>query len=154
MDMQEKKMEVMQALMDELDKNEFKYSFDKERMVLESNLTSEGTSVRIKVMFQSDGAVVYFIVPFPFNIKEERRAEAAVATCMVNYKLLLGSFSYDFGDGELHYEYSQIVENSVIAGEDLFNVFITCLRAALRYYDKFYMLSKGMIELNEFFDKQ
>ncbi|MDF2537167.1 MAG: hypothetical protein K0S76_188 [Herbinix sp.] len=150
---QQKQMEVMQALMDELDKNEFNYNFDKERMVLESGLTSDGTNVKIKVLFQGSGSVVYFLIPFPFNIKDERRAEAAVATCTINYKLLLGAFSYDFRDGELHFEYSELIENSVIAGEDLYTIFITCLRMALKYYDKFYMLSKGMIELNAFFEE-
>ncbi len=148
----QKQMEVMQSLMEELDKNEFRYTFDKERMVLESGLTSDGTSVKIKVLFQGGGSVIYFLIPFPFNIKEERRAEAAVATCTLNYKVLLGSFSYDFRDGEIHYEYSQLVENSIISGEDLYTVLITCLKTALKNYDKFYMLSKGMIELNAFFE--
>ena len=83
---------------------------------------------------------------------DDKLVDAAYATVVANHGLVFGHFDLDLSDGSITYTMSDSYKDSEL-GEGFF---LFMLSAALpitdRYNDKFFMLSKGMIDLKKFIE--
>ena len=81
---------------------------------------------------------------------EDKCIDAAVAVNVANYGLIFGSFDYDISDGEICWRAVLPYCDSAIT-KDQVNYLVMASAAAIdRYNDRFLMLNKGMMTLEQF----
>lgn len=88
----------------------------------------------------------------PFNFAEDKRMEGAIATSSVNYMLVDGYFEYDITDGETSFKITTSCRDSLISNETIEYMLRCALFVVEEFNDKFMMISKGYMSLEQFFN--
>ena len=81
---------------------------------------------------------------------EDKRIDAAIAVNVANYDIVYGSFDYDISDGEICWRATLPYCDSAITKEQVYYLVMASAAAIDRYNDKFLMLNKGMMTLEQF----
>ena len=150
----QKAKSVYYSLIDMLDTRNWKYERHDDDLVIRSGIKGEDLPIEFIVYVKPKNQVVQFISSLPFNIPEDKRVEAAIAVCVANYGLVDGSFDYDVNDGEIRYRLTSSYRDSYL-GADLFEYMIMCAASTVDdYNDRFFMLSKGMISIEDFMNME
>ena len=150
----QKAKSVYYSLIDMLDTRNWKYERHDDDLVIRSGIKGEDLPIEFIVYVKHKNQVVQFISTLPFNIPEDKRVEAAIAVCVANYGLVDGSFDYDVNDGEIRYRLTSSYRDSYL-GADLFEYMIMCAASTVdNYNDRFFMLSKGMISIEDFMNME
>ena len=150
----QKAKSVYYSLIDMLDTRNWKYERHDDDLVIRSGIKGEDLPIEFIVYVKPKNQVVQFISTLPFNIPEDKRVEAAIAVCVANYGLVDGSFDYDVNDGEIRYRLTSSYRDSYL-GADLFEYMIMCAASTVDdYNDRFFMLSKGMIDIEGFMNME
>ena len=150
----QKAKSVYYSLIDMLDTRNWKYERHDDDLVIRSGIKGEDLPIEFIVYVKPKNQVVQFISTLPFNIPEDKRVEAAIAVCVANYGLVDGSFDYDVNDGEIRYRLTSSYRDSYL-GADLFEYMIMCAASTVDdYNDRFFMLSKGMINIEDFMNME
>ena len=75
----------------------------------------------------------------------------SIATCQANYRLADGSFDYDFREGKVFFRMTSSYRDSLIS-QNLLEYMMACAAFTVdAYNDKFLMLAKGQMAIEEFF---
>ena len=106
----------------------------------------------IRVMDDRD--VVQVLSPLPSKIPEDKRIDAALAVCVANNGLINGSFDYDINDGEISYRLTQSYRDLELSQECITYMLGTVFFTTDKYNDRFFMLGKGMMTLEQFLEKE
>lgn len=141
---------VYQTICDMLDSINFHYDRHDEDLVI--TLTVNGDDIPMNMIFSVDAEreVVRLFSPMPFKTEEDKRTEMALAVAIANYGLINGSFDYDLSDGEIRFRVTASYRDSIL-GKDLFRYMISIASSTTDdYNDKFLMLNKGMLSLEQF----
>ena len=142
--------QVYKTLINMLDSRNWKYEKFEDDLVIRSGIKGEDLPIEFLVLVKPNNQVVQFISKLPFNIPEDKRVEAAICVSVANYGLIDGSFDYDINDGEIRYRLTSSYRESLL-GEDLFEYMIMCASSTVDdYNDRFFMLAKGMIDVEGF----
>ena len=148
-----KAKEVFDTLVNMLDTRDWKYEKHEDELLIESGIKGEDLPIDFIVVVNPKNEVVQFISSLPFNIPEDKRIDAAVAVCVANYGLVDGSFDYDIRDGEIRYRLTSSYRESIIS-EDLLEYMIMVSASTVdQYNDRFFMVSKGMMSIQQFIEK-
>ena len=151
LEMQQAK-QVYASLIDMLDTRNWKYEKFENDLVVRSGIKGDDLPIEFIIFVKPKNQVVQFISKLPFNIPEDKRVDAAVAVSVANYGLVDGSFDYDISDGEIRYRLTSSYRESLL-GADLFEYMIMCAASTVDdYNDRFFMLSKGMIDVQKFIE--
>ena len=151
MEMQQAK-QVFESLVDMLDTRNWKYEKFEDDLVVRSGIKGDDLPIEFIIFVKPKNQVVQFISKLPFNIPEDKRVDAAVAVSVANYGLVDGSFDYDISDGEIRYRLTSSYRESLL-GADLFEYMIMCAASTVDdYNDRFFMLAKGMIDVEKFIE--
>ena len=96
--------EIIDAVRDWLDNDDWHYDFDAERTMIKTgiNLKSKIKSSRILIDIKENSYIVYLISPI--NGDKENPAEIIKYLTMANYGLINGNFEFDVRDGEIRYK--------------------------------------------------
>lgn len=149
-----KAKEVYRTLLKMLDAKKFKYERHDEDLLIKSGIRGEDLPVEFLMVVIPKNEVVQFISPMPFNIAEDKRVEAAVAVAIANYGLINGSFDFDLSDGEIRFRLTTSYRDSTL-GKDLFEYMMMVGASTVdNYNDKFLMLSKGIITVEQFMEQE
>ncbi len=149
----QKAKEVYSALINMLDTRGWKYEKMEDDLVIRSGIKGEDLPIEFIVLVMPKNQVVQVISKLPFNIPEDKRVEAAVAVSVANYGIVDGSFDYDISDGEIRYRLTSSYRESYL-GADLFEYMIMVAASTVdKYNDRFFMLSKGMITIEQFIEQ-
>ncbi len=149
-----KAKEVYRTLLKMLDAKKFKYERHDEDLLIKSGIRGEDLPVEFIMVVIPKNEVVQFISPMPFNIAEDKRVEAAVAVAIANYGLINGSFDFDLSDGEIRFRLTTSYRDSTL-GKDLFEYMMMVGASTVdNYNDKFLMLSKGIITVEQFMEQE
>lgn len=149
-----KAKEVYRTLLKMLDAKKFKYERHDEDLLIKSGIRGEDLPVEFVMVVLPKNEVVQFISPMPFNIAEDKRVEAAVAVAIANYGLINGSFDFDLSDGEIRFRLTTSYRDSTL-GKDLFEYMMMVGASTVdNYNDKFLMLSKGIITVEQFMEQE
>ena len=136
-----------------LDTRDWKYEKHEDELLIKSGIKGEDLPIDFIVVVNPKNEVVQFISSLPFNIPEDKRIDAAVAVCVANYGLVDGSFDYDISDGEIRYRLTSSYRESIIS-EDLLEYMIMVSASTVdQYNDRFFMVSKGMMSIQQFIEK-
>ena len=136
-----------------LDSNEFKYKKDDENLIIEFVAQGDDFPIEININTDADRQLIVLLSHLPFVISEDKRLNVAVATSIVNNILVDGSFDFDITDGHMFFRMtSSFIESDI--GNDLFlyMVMVSC-QIIDDYNDKFLMLGKGMMSIEDFLPK-
>lgn len=150
----QKANEVFGTLVRMLDTRDWKYEKHEEKLLIRSGIKGEDLPVEFIVLVNPKNEVVQFISSMPFNIPEDKRVDGAIAVCAANYGLVDGSFDYDLSDGEIRFRLTCSYRESQLS-EDLFEYMIMVSASTVDIYnDRFFMLAKGMITVQQFLEQE
>ncbi|MBP3437527.1 MAG: hypothetical protein J6K61_06465 [Clostridia bacterium] len=150
-----KAQEVYAKVCAMLDSKNWKY--DKEESKLKIRCTLHGDDIPVDFMMKVDPEryIVSYISWMPFHMPEDKRVEGAVAVTVAGYGLVDGSFDYDINDGEITFRLTASYRGGVELTEELFEYMVYVATSTVdRYNDKFLMLSKGNMTLQQFIESE
>ena len=147
-------VEVYDTLCSMLDNINWKYEKVEEKLMIKSGVKGEDLPIDFLVIVKPRNQVVQFISSMPFNMPEDKRVEGALAICTANYGLVDGSFDYDLSDGQIVFRLTSSYRESLLS-EALFEYMIMVSASTIdKYNDRFFMLAKGMITLEQFIEME
>ena len=141
---------VYETICKTLDNRDWKYTRHDEDLTITCGARGEDLPMDIVIIVNPRAQVVSVISPMPFKIAEDKRVDGALAVCVANYGLINGSFDYDLSDGEIRFRLVSSFRESILS-EELFNYMIMVSASTVDdYNDKFLMVSKGMLTVQQF----
>ncbi|MBQ7906527.1 MAG: hypothetical protein IJ309_00985 [Clostridia bacterium] len=132
------------------------WNFDEkeEDLLIVSGIKGDDLPIEFIVEVKAEQEVVQFLSRLPFAISEDKRVDGAIAVCVANNGLICGSFDYDIGSGEIIFKLANCYKGSSL-GADIFEHIIMLAASTIdNYNDKFFMLSKGAISLEDFINQE
>lgn len=150
----EQALEVYDSIINMLDNCDWKYDKDEEDLLVRLSIGGEGLEMKFLILVKPKNDVVTYISPLPFKVPENKRNEVAVAVCVANYGLVSGGFDFDIRDGEIRYRITQSYLKSSLSEELLEKCLLTEAATVRSYMNKFFMLSQGMMTLEQFIEKE
>ena len=138
------------TLLTALDSMEWKYERDDEKMRVDFSVRGDDLAMNFIVLIDEDRQLIRLLSFLPFNFPKETRVEGAIATSQINYKLAEGSFDYDLSDGETSFRQTSSFRGSLISPKMLQEMVNCAVCTVDDYNDKLFMLSKGVLSLNDF----
>lgn len=149
-----KAKEVYDTLVRMLDTRDWKYEKHEEDLVIKSGIKGDDLPIEFIIIIKSRQQIVQLLSRLPFEMPEDKRVDGALAINVANYGLNDGSFDYDLRDGEITFRLTSSYRESVL-GEDLFEYMIMVSAGTIdKYNDRFFMLAKGMITLQQFIEQE
>ena len=149
-----KAVEVYETLCSMLDNIGWKYEKVEEKLMIKSGVKGEDLPIDFLVIVKPRNEVVQFLSSMPFNMPEDKRVEGALAVCTANYGLIDGSFDYDLSDGQIVFRLTSSYRESLLS-EALFEYMVMVSASTIdKYNDRFFMLAKGMISLEQFIEME
>lgn len=141
---------VFDTLCRTLEKHEWHYEKDEEKMSINCKARGDDLPMDITVTVDAVRMVVILLSPIPFTINEEKRLDVAIAVSAINSLLVDGSFDYNVMSGDMAFRMTNSFIDSTI-GEDVFTYMLFCSCQTIdEYNDKFLMLAKGMVTIEQF----
>lgn len=153
MNMQKAK-QVFNTMIRMLDTRGWHYEKHEDNLLIKSGVQGDDLPIEFIVVVKPKQQVVQFLSRLPFSMPEDKRVDGALAICVANYGLVDGSFDYDLSDGDITFRLNSSYRESTL-GEDLFEYIIMCAAATVdNYNDKFFMLAKGMMTIQQFIEQE
>lgn len=137
-----------------LDSIGLKYSRHDDDKVI--TLTMHGDDLPIEMLLAviEKQEVIPLLSPIRPKVPEDKRIDAAVAVNVANYGIVFGSFDYDISDGELRWRAVLPYGDNGITEDQIRYLVMVSAHAIDNYNDKFMMLSKGMMKLEQFIEAE
>ena len=144
---------VFSTLCAALNKMGWKYKADKEELKLTYGVNGDDLPMEFTIRCDAERQLLRLYSVLSYKFPEDKRVEAAVATCEANYKMAHGCFDLDLSDGMVVFRLVNSYRDSLI-GFDLFEYLVgVSANTVDRYNDLFFMLGKGMISLQDYMNK-
>ena len=145
-----KAKETYEVLCRMLDNRDWRYEKIEEDLVIKSGVKGNDFPIEFIMRVNPRNEIVSFFSWMPFKVEESKRIDLALATCVANYGLADGSFDYDLKDGEILFRLTSSYRESTLS-EELFEYMLMVSASTVDdYNDKFFMISKGMMTLEQF----
>mgnify|MGYP004498038665 CR=1 FL=1 len=132
------------------------YHYERHDDDLVVSCTVKGEDIPMDILFivRSERQLVQLLSPMPFTVPEDKRMEMAIAVTAASNNLVDGSFDFDLSNGRIVFRQTSSYMESIL-GEELFTyMLMVSARTIDDYNDKFLMLAKGMMTLDQFIEKQ
>ena len=137
-----------------LDDREYNYERHDDENYISCTLRGEDFPIEIIFHVREKLQIVQLISPLTFNIKEDRRTELAYAISYVNDHLINGCFDYNISNGRVSFRLASSYIDSIL-GKGLFDYMLMVSATTVdEYNDKFLMLSKGVVSLEQFLENE
>ena len=142
---------TMKQMMDDED---WKYSADEENLTIKSGLADD-LDLIYYMSIDAEREMVRLWSTLPFTVPEDKRVDCAVAACVANNGMIVGSFQYDISDGEFCFKAaSSFAGGSRLSKEAFKDIMFLALSSIKNYNDRFFMVAKGMMTLQQFIEKE
>lgn len=133
-----------------LDSNNWKYKKDETKLKIQCGARGDDLPIDLTILVDAKRDVVRVISMMPMKVPEDKRLEMAVAVSLVNNKLVHGCFDLDMGEGHMFFRMTNSFRDSTLS-EELYMYLVLCTcKTVDEYNDKFLMISKGMLSLEQF----
>ena len=143
-------LDVFGKVCSALDSHGWHYEKKEEELVVECGAQGEDLPMEITVAVNPKNQIVSLISHLPFAISEEKRLEVAIAISAVNNNLVDGCFDFDIKSGHIFFRMTNSFIGSDLSEEMLFFMIIISCKTIDDYNDKFLMLSKGTMKVDDF----
>lgn len=146
-----KAKQLYASLCEQLDEMKLIYDKHEKDLVITFGLRGEDIPMQFVLNIDAERQLIRLLSLLPVKFEEDKRVDACIATCEANCRIVDGSFDFDYEDGSIIFRMTSSFLDSLIS-KDLFAYMIVIgSRIVDEYNDKFLMLSKGMIPLEDFF---
>ncbi len=152
-DMQ-KAREVYDHLVSMLNARDWKFEQDDERLLIKSGIKSDDLPINFIILVNPRNQVVQFISSLPFTMPEDLRVDGAIAVAVANYGLVDGSFDYDMNDGEIRFRLTTAYRDTSLSDEIFEYIIGVSASTVDQYNDRFFMLAKKMMTIEDFIAKE
>lgn len=141
------------TLCEALDHRSIRYHKEEEKMWVRFGVRSDGLPVDILLRIDRQRQLVVLLSQLPFRMNRDHLTDGALAVASVNFLLADGSFDYSLKDGGIMFRLTESFQDSML-GEALFEyMIVTAVRTVNQFSDRFLMLSKGRMTLQEFIEE-
>lgn len=141
---------VYSTILSVLDGRNWKYDQKEGERVIFLKLNGDDLPMDFVIRVLEEQQVISIISFMPTSMPEDKRVEGAIATAIITNKLADGSFDFDISDGTIMFRITSSFRSSLI-GETLIKYMIDVSSATVdEYNDKFFMLAKGVLSLEDF----
>lgn len=150
----ERAQKVYETLCSTLDSHEWHYKKDEERLSIACGAQGEDLPMEITIRVDVERQLIMLLSHLPFVISEDKRLDMAIATSIANNGMVDGSFDFDITNGHMFFRMtSSFIESEI--GSELFTymLMVSC-HTIDEYNDRFLMLGKGMMSIEEFMKKE
>ena len=145
-----KAQEVFATLCQTMDDNDWEYTKNEEKFSIDASAEGEDLPVDLRITVDSERELVYILSYLPFSVSEEKCLDAAIAVSAVNNIVVNGCFDYYMNTGDILFRITNSFADSIIS-KRVFEYMIWCACQTVDdYNDKLFMLSKGMISVDQF----
>lgn len=145
-----KAQEVYGVLIRMLDSKGLRYTKMEEDLAIRCTINGDDLPMDIVIRVIAKNQVIQLISPLPCDMPSDKRVDGAIAVCVANYSMIDGSFDYDVSDGTLMFRLTSSYHDCVIS-EELFEYMLGVSVSTIDHYnDKFFMLAKGMMSIQQF----
>ena len=149
-----KEERVFNTICSVFEKKQWKYEKNREKLLVKSGFASKDFPVEFTIRIQTKNEIVSLVSKLPFKISDENCTDLAMAVALANNNVIDGMFLYDLENGIISYKFTSNYKDSVL-GEGLFEFMIGCaIKTIDDYNDKFYLISKKMLGLEEFVQEE
>ena len=144
---------VFATLCSALDKAEWKYEKNEEKLHIKCGVKGDDFDIDIIISVDAERRLTMLYSHLPFVVGDDKRLDLAIAVSAVNNILAHGCFDYDISDGHMFFRMANTY-NGCTPSEAVFTymLFASC-QTIDEYNDKFFMLAKGMITIEQFLEK-
>ena len=151
---EQKKLEQAKAtyatLCQALDAHEWHYKKHEEDLAIECGAQGDDLPIELNIRVDADRMLVLLLSHMPFVINEDKRLDVTIAVSAINNALVDGCFDYSVASGRMFFRMTNSYIESKI-GEDVFAYMVFCACKTIDdYNDKFLMLAKGLMSVEQF----
>ncbi len=140
---------VYDALCDMLTEDDWNFKRYDDDFTITCVASGDDLPVELRIQVDPERLIVTLLSHLPYTIAEDSRVKLAVAVSAVNYMLVDGNFDYNILNGTIIFRMTSSYRDSLI-GKDVFGymVYVAC-QTVDRYNDRFLMISKNMMSLDD-----
>lgn len=135
-----------------LDEHNCKYDKNPEELAVSLTVSGKSLPITLRFFIDAEHELITLYSIMSFEIPEEKRLEAAVAVGKINYMLTLGNLNLDINTGKIYFNINVSYRDSRLGSEVITNMLSSTLTVVSDFAEKFFMLSKGYLSLEKFFD--
>ena len=135
--------------------NEMDWSFEKfdEALVIKSGVQGDDLPIEFVIKVDPDKELVRFLSKLPFEVPEDKRVDIAIAACVANFYMISGNFDFNVENGETYFRMTQSFRGGASLTKELFEyVIFVSAQTIDDYNDKFFMICKNMLSLQQFIE--
>lgn len=149
-----KAKETFATLCSMLDNRGWHYEKNEEKLLIKSGVKGDDLPIDFIMTVDPQSEIVTFLSLLPFKADEAKRIDMALAVCVANYGLKDGSFDYKVEDGSIIFRLTSSYRGSTLS-EDLFEYMLMLSATTVdEYNDKFFMISKGAMSIQQFIESE
>lgn len=151
---EQRAVNVYNCLKAHLDSNGLHYEPNDDELAIKITLHGDDLPVPLYMFVHADRQLVRILSPLPVHMPEDKRIDGAIATSIANYGIVTGNFDYDMSDGEIRYRVTQSFLEGEITDEMIKYMISIIFGTVDKYNDRFFMLGKGMMSLEQFIEAE
>ena len=140
-----------------LDKRGLKYQNDGKDKDGDWTVRFKGTGDDLPMEFvlfiDTDRQLIRMLSRMPFCFSEGKRIDGAIAVSHANYRMVDGDFDYNMDTGGIIFKLTSSILNSLISEELLSYMLELSISMVDEFNDKFLMIDKGQMTLQQFIAK-
>ena len=141
-------------LCESMDLLNWKFTKKEEDLMIECGARGEDLPIGLFIKLNPDLQLLSLFSHLPITVPEDKRLDLAVAISLVNNKMVDGCFDYDITDGNVLFRMSKSFLGAELGHETIkYLIFCSCSTID-NYNDKFLMLAKGMLSLEQFMESE
>ncbi len=141
---------VFATLCGAMDSNKWHYKKDEAKLTINCGVQGEDLPIEITWKVDPERLVVMLYSHLPCVVQEDKRLDVAVAVSAINNVLVDGSFDYDITSGHMFFRLTNSFIDSRLSDAALLYMLFCATKTIDDYNDKFLMLAKGMLSLEQF----
>lgn len=128
------------------------YDRDEEKLRVDFKVNGDDLPIKFMMKIDEDMNLISVYSYLDVDVKPENYPEFSVAICLVNKKILNGSFDFNPINGNCLYRINTSYRESII-DDEVFRYLLSVVGNTVdRYNDKLFMLAAGKITLTQFND--
>ena len=117
------------------------------------NRTNKDLTVEFALFIDVKRQLIRMLARLPFCFSEEKRIDGAIAVSHANYRMVDGDFDCDMDNGKIIFKLTSSVLKSLISAELLDYMLNLTVSMVDEFGDKFLMIDKGEMTLQQFLAK-
>lgn len=137
-----------------LDNKNWHYDKMEEDLIIKSGVKGDDLPIDFIMRVNPRNEIVSFISWLPFKADESKRIDMALAICAANYGLADGSFDYDLSDGTILFRLTSSYRECTLSEDLLEYMLLVAASTVDEYNDKFFMISKGVLTVQQFIESE